>query len=289
LTNTTASNFTDSTSFVLNYTTTPNFTLPAWDGAPGSLGVSVDKAYTRSVFYIGTDNLLYQVANIGYAWRLYSRPNTTYWPKADDPKAPLGVASNFAGSQLRVYYMSGGRMIQATGDGGVWTAATVLSNKNTTASSPSSTSSPSSSASSSATSSSGADAAASGLSTGAKAGIGIGVSLAALGIAGMIGALFFLRRRQRRRDAAATTAEASMNHTPVPPYSQVVNYSDYAHGGGEVNQGAGGYSGQATGWGYNRVEKSAGELDSADAQLHEMPQNQVAQEMMGEGHYREAP
>lgn len=259
------------------------------------MGLSVDKAYTRSIFYIGTDSELYQVANVDSQWRLYSRQNSTLWPKADAAKGQLAVASDVQSSKLRVYYESGGEVMELNGDRNKWTAAAVLPNKNSTATTKSS---PSSSASSSANASSSA-AGGGGLSTGAKVGVGVGVSVGVLAIGGMLGALFFLRRRQRRRDAAAASTVggggSSVAQTSATGYSTAAGYSDYSSQSAGYQQQHNGYDHtayqQQGGWGgYKPVEKaSPGELDTSATAVHEMPQNQYHHEMMGEGHYKEAP
>lgn len=302
--------------FALNTTVTPNFTLPAWDGSPGALGVAVNKNNTRSVFYIGTDRALYQTANINWEWRLYTRLNETYWPAADNPKAPLAVASNYGSSGLRVYYVVGGKVVEVSGDNGVWTPATALPSFNKSASV--GTISPSASASivPSASASSTADADAGGLSTGAKAGVGVGVSLGVLGIAGMIAAVLILRRRQRRRDAAEKESRAAMAHqhhhdtnsyTPKPGSG---SYRDYPNGGSAyagsehpnsgypTSRGTGtndtmSQSGYEGGQGYwstkSPVTVYPGELETPVA-VHELPENRrPVHELVGEGHYREAP
>ncbi|KAK9420876.1 hypothetical protein SUNI508_00967 [Seiridium unicorne] len=291
-------NSTNATSISLNTTTTLNFTLPAWDGSPSSLGVTIDKANTRSIFYIGTDSELHQVANVGYQWREYARQNSSLWPTADNAKGQLAVTSNFQGSQLRVYYQSGGEIMELNGDNNEWTSAAVLPNKNSTTT----TTTPSSSASTGA--STAADSA--GLSTGAKVGVGVGVSLGVVAVGGMLGALFLLRRRQQRRDAAHegvssvggstfVGGNSSVARTPMTGYSTVGGYSDYqAQNAGYQHQYGGyeqqGYN-QPGGWAaYPPVEKqNPGELDTGAPVVHEMPPNHYHHEMMGEGHYREAP
>jgi hypothetical protein len=285
--------------FALDSRITPNFTLPAWDGNPGAIGAAVDRNNTRSAFYIGTDNQLYQVASFGSAWRLYSRPNATYWPKADDPKAPLAVACDYSKSILRIYYQSGGQIIEANGDRSEWTPAVPLPNYNI-----------STPAGAGSTATASPDSG--GLSTGAKVGVGVGVTLGVLAIAGIMGAIFFLRRRQRRRKdeeekaaaASAATAAAAAAQQPPPGYAPA--YHDY---GSQYMQGSStGYSdGQYSQWsqqqqqqqGYYDVngtwtplstqQKYPGELESAGV-AHEMEESRKnLHEMIGEGHYREVP
>ncbi|KAL6857320.1 hypothetical protein J3F83DRAFT_751227 [Trichoderma novae-zelandiae] len=177
------------------------FTLPAWNGKPGGLGVAVDKNFTRSLYWIGTDKKLHEAANINFQWQLMPNQSTQAWPLADDANAELAVTYNFDTSEAWVYYVSNSTLIQAyRGSDGNWIKAAVV---------PTSTSIPGSGGSSpDSGSDSGDDDDGSpnpGLSTGAKAGIGIGVSVGAIGV-GLLGLFFFLRRRRQR--AAAVAAEA---------------------------------------------------------------------------------
>jgi hypothetical protein len=273
-----------------------NFSMPAWDAAPGALGVAVDKANTRSLFYIGTDAALHQVANINYAWQVFASQNTTAWPAADAAKAPLAVACNPQTSALRVYYTSGGQVVEANGDGSSWVAAAVLPSANKSSASPAATSSASSSAASS------SSATGDGLSAGAKAGLGVGVGLGVVALGAIAGAIFVLRKRQREQDAAQAAAAAgstmggstmigSEGATPSNTYAGTWAEYPSPQSGHYPQQGYGpGYDAQQAAWGYayKPMEKPPGELDSTPA-VHEMPENRVHHEMMGEGHYREAP
>ncbi|KAK8061278.1 hypothetical protein PG994_007644 [Apiospora phragmitis] len=130
LNSTSATNATNATSFQLNTKTTPNYTLPAWDGQPSTMGLHIDSKFMRSVFYIGTDNELYQVSDAKDNWALLARQDAKTWPKADSPKAPLAVASNYGNNELRLYYVSGGQVVEVNGDGRKWQAAKVLPNYN---------------------------------------------------------------------------------------------------------------------------------------------------------------
>lgn len=298
-------NATSASAISLNETTTSNFTLPAWDGSPSSLAISVDKSNKRSIFYIGTDSELYQAANAGSEWQLSSRQNSTLWPKADNAKGELAVASNSQGRQLRVYYESGGEIMELNGDNNRWTAAAVLPNDNSTATT---TSSSSGSASSGADASASAAAGSDGLSTGAKIGVGVGVSMGVVAVGGMLGALFFLRKRQQRRDAAAAGGVSTVGGSTVlgggssvaqipstTGYSAADGYSAYGPQSAGYQHSYGGYEQTGHelqgGWdGYKPVERTIpGELAGGAPAVHEMPPNHYHHEMMGEGHYREAP
>ncbi|KAI1408216.1 hypothetical protein F5Y13DRAFT_172875 [Hypoxylon sp. FL1857] len=181
----------------------PPFSLPAWDGNVSALAMGIDSAYTRSVFYIGTDRKLYQVGNKNYQWSVFSRPSAgdNAWPLADTPGAPIGIANDFSTNIMRLYYMSGGRMIEANGDGGIWQTATVLASSN--ASQPTSSPTPST------TDAPPSEQGGGGLSDGAKVGISVGVTLGVIALAGMGFAFWFLRWRQRKLDEAAAEAAAA--------------------------------------------------------------------------------
>lgn len=270
-------------------TTHALFDMPAWDGRPRAIGLAVDKVLTRSLFYIGTDAELHQVANINYTWQAYPQENATAWPPADGPKAPLAVTCYDLVSKLRVYYTSGGRVVELNGDNGRWTDAVALPSANSTSSFPTATPSAST------------DAADDGLSSAAKAGVGVGVGLGVIALGGIIIAIILLCRRQKRQEAAAaaaggstvggSTMVGSAGATPSQTYSQTGTWSDYQSPNSAYGypQG-GGYDAHAAAWGYHKPEevRPPGELDST-AIIHEMPEHNGTHEMMGEGHYKEAP
>ncbi|KAI6089708.1 hypothetical protein F4821DRAFT_51614 [Hypoxylon rubiginosum] len=199
LTGNKSTNATEASDLQLN-TTSAAFTLPAWDGNASALAVGIDKQYTRSVFYIGTDKQVYQMSNINYAWEAVDRPAGNAWPNADVGGDNIGIVNDFNNNIMRLYYTSGGRMVEANGDNGNWQAATVLatSNSSQVADNPAANS----------TSTPAADGGQSGLSDGAKAGISVGVTVGVIAVGGMLFAFWFLRRRQRKLDAAAAAAAA---------------------------------------------------------------------------------
>lgn len=164
-----------------------------------ALGVAIDHAFTRSVFWLGSDRALHQASNVNFAWRLVANQSRAQWPLADEPNADFALASDYASSKVRVYYYVSDRITEVTFDGdGSWKTAAALAVKNTTAQ-------PTASASASASASAGSGGGgSSGLSTGAKAGIGVGVSLAVIAAAGVLGACLVLRRRMRNAHPEAT-------------------------------------------------------------------------------------
>lgn len=220
--------------------------------------MGIDRKYTRSVFYIGTDKKLHQVGNINYTWSAFPDPTgANAWPEADTAGGALGIASDFGTSSMRLYYMSGGRMVEVNGDGGKWRGATVLASTNT---SQPTTSAPAPDATGTNPPSSG-DQNQGGLSDGAKAGISVGVTLGVIAIAGMAFALWFLRRRQRKLDETdAAAASASSEQQYMSPSSAFTAPATmYSAGGGpptvSSRDGHSGYTPLQSGYGH---QQSAG-------------------------------
>lgn len=199
LTGNKSTNATDATDLQLN-TTSAGFTLPSWDGNASALVMGIDKAYTRSVFYVGTDKKVYQAGNINYTWSAFGRPAGNAWPDADAAGANIGVVTDSNTNVMRLYYVSGGRVVEANGDGGNWQPATVLATFNQSQV----VDTPTANATGDATPPAGGNQG--GLSDGAKAGISVGVTLGVLAVGGMFFAFWFLRRRQQKLDAAAAAS-----------------------------------------------------------------------------------
>lgn len=316
--------------------TTSEFSLPAWDGNASAVALGIDSDYTRSVFYIGTDKKLYQIGNKNYTWSVFDRPGDNMWPEADVASGPIGIASDFSTNIMRLYYMSGGRMIEVDGDNGNWQTATVLASVNQTQV----TDTPSSTPTGNSPSAQGNG----GLSDGAKAGISVGVTLGVIAVGGMLFAFLFLRRRQKKlddADAAAAAAAAGSDQQHMSPNSGYTAPTTAFSQAGPQGGNHDGYPPQQTGYtplqteyaqqagypqpmAYNAV--SADGQYAQPAPVHPYPQQQVfsqdggwtyatpttAQnpqqpyyyqnqypqemadqrrpvEMMGEGHYKEAP
>lgn len=192
-TNTTGASVTDETSsrdIRLDESRNVTWSLPAWDGTPGNLGVTFDSAGTRSIFYIGTDRMLHMITQTASGWRRASGQDTSAWPLADRPSAPFAITSDFGQNKIWIYYVSGGEMTQVHASGNdTWEPAIKLPQVPP----PPEQASPSSQ----------------GLSTGAKAGIGVGAAVGGLAIIAAISYLFLVRRRRsarRKRDAEAEAA-----------------------------------------------------------------------------------
>ncbi|KAH9895508.1 hypothetical protein F4778DRAFT_783865 [Xylariomycetidae sp. FL2044] len=331
-----------------------DFSLTSWDGNASTLGIGIDSSYTRYIFYIGTDKKIYQLHNDNSTWVPTDRPSDEAWPDADVAGGNFGIASDFTSSTMRLYYMSGGQMIEANGDNGNWQAATVLATTNDTQAA-TSTSSGVPAATSSPSDSDGGG----GLSNGAKAGISAGVTLGVIAVVGMLSAFIFLRRRQKQYDAdvaagvipgpgtggdgndmymspstvhtypatsshmgsptdlAMATAGTGYDGTlytpaqgvpPVPGYPTHnmgypqqqqqqqgtagyvdPNYAQY----GAYHQGQPPYA-QGGGWAHATAGQQQQDMygyPNQQQQQHpqEMPSQTKPVEMMGEGHYKEAP
>ncbi|KAH7037105.1 uncharacterized protein B0I36DRAFT_358852 [Microdochium trichocladiopsis] len=293
--NTIITNSTNPNSIHLNATFVPTYSLPAWDGKPKSMGMAEDSSWTRSVFYVGTDKQLHQIGNLDYKWLVFDRPsNNASWPQSDD--GYLAVANDFNSDSLRVYYMSNGKLIEANGDSGKWQSALVLPSYNATAPAPTNTptNNPGSEAGTGENSSE--------LSTGAKAGIGVGVTLAVLAIVGIVVAVILLKRRQKRQqeaDAAAAAAGSTVGGSTA--YSGAATEPKYqdspstAYGvPGELHSEhtgttAGGSGGDGGYYYYNNNQPPPQHQQYNSNQMYELPDQSRRAEMIGEGHYKEAP
>ncbi len=226
------------------------------------MGFTTDSKFTRNIFYIGSDRLLYQTASINTSssWYMVNRPAADMWPSADEPNAKLTVASvanakltvasAASSDDVHIYYRVNGSLIEAIYDGakGLWQTATSVPSFNSTPP---------------AVPAEGRG----GLSGGTEAGIAVGVIVFVLLVA--VGALFARRRRRARREAraaaAAAAAEAAshlkMTGTPysspstvAPPYS---------------------------------LPSPVEELDSRVRPVFEMADQLYSHEMPGEGHVEE--
>ncbi|KAK3298546.1 uncharacterized protein B0H64DRAFT_77961 [Chaetomium fimeti] len=195
----------------LNETAETTFLLPAWDGRTKSIGVSIDNAYTRFLWYIGNDRNLYTVANQNYTWGQRANQSSAYWPQADEPNAELAVAYDLKSSMVRLFYTVKGQISEIKYEDKTWKAWSSLE-----APPPQATQSTTPSATNSAVASD------TGLSTGAKAGIGVGVSLGVIALGVIIAVVVLARRRKQQAfqhpedvDEGSTTVGPE---TPAPSY-----------------------------------------------------------------------
>lgn len=196
-----------------------NLTLSAWDGKTRSIGVSIDSAFTRYVWYIGNDSSLHQVGNQNFTWTQRTNQSDAFWPQADKPNGDLAVAYDFTSSVVRLYYIVKGQLSELKYEDKMWKAWSALA-----APPPQATQSAGPSPSSSA-----AASAESGLSTGAKAGIGVGVSLGAIAVSAIIAVLVLARRRKKQQASEAPpSASAEEGSTTLGPETPLPSYGSPA-------------------------------------------------------------
>ncbi|GJC82951.1 hypothetical protein ColLi_05789 [Colletotrichum liriopes] len=265
---------TNASDILLDSSLEPNFTLPAYASNVTGLGAIVDRAYVRSILYLGTDAKLHQVSNIDWQWKLMPDQASSLWPVADATTGPFATTSNFDTSEAWVWYRSNGSLVQLYhGSDGLWTPAATVPSFNATKSletEPNENATPTASPTGT-----GKPVV---LSSGAKAGIGIGVSLGVVALAG-VGLLLFKRRRRQQQAAAEAArlkeADAMAQMTPFG------------------NGGVGPYTGFGNlTWGSDSpTEKHGSELVEADAVGTTAPQELMGTseryELVGEGHWRE--
>lgn len=203
----------------IDETAKANFSLNAWDGNTKALGITIDSAYTRSIWYIGNDSSLHQVANQHYVWSQRASQSSAFWPKADDANGDLATAYNFGTSDVRLYYTVNGRMNEIKFENGNWVAYSALQAPPPQAT-PSSVPTPTPSTLSTEADSDG------GLSTGAKAGIGVGVSLGAIALGAIIAVVVLAQRKKRRGFEAPP--EADEGSTTLGPDTPALSYGSPA-------------------------------------------------------------
>ncbi|KAK7751101.1 hypothetical protein SLS62_006930 [Diatrype stigma] len=292
-TNTT--NTTDASAFALNSTSSPSWSLPAWDGSrTAALAMAEDKQYMRSAFYIGTDARLHQIANVNWQWEAFAAPDDedAVWPAAASRQ--LAAACDFESSQTRIYYVpsgSGGQqLVEVASNSGIWADAKALPSYNDTA----------------ATGDGDADGAAGSatsgaMSAGAKAGIGVGVSLGIFGVGGSLAAFLLMRRNQRRKDAEREKESAvelqSSEHGASPAYSHsqpaLADAAAAYYPGGYPQQYGGGEGvwplQQQQGGGPEQwsAKPPATPVEMENTPVYELDARHTPLEMLGEGHYRE--
>lgn len=201
-------NLSNLTSFPYDNSVTPSFRLQEWAGNPKALGIAIDTLLTRHIFYIGSDRSPHSVAafvtgTTESEWRAQPNQAEEFWPLADEANSDFAIASNIGKSIIRLYYFSGGRLIEARYRNGNWDPASPLQVANTTVNATVEESGPSS-----------------GLSTGAQAGIGVGVSVGVLLIAAAVAGLWILRRRKKGGADEETAGSATAATEPTGSGSQ---------------------------------------------------------------------
>lgn len=203
------------TSVSLNQTALTNFTMPAWDGKPGALGLTIDSAFTRFMWYIGTDKALHQIQSKSFVWSAKDPQTSDLWPLADSANAELAIAADQRSSMVRLYYFVNGRLTEVKYENNSWRPFKALAEpKPITTDTPA----PVPTSSGAAPTDAATAAAKTGLSTGAKAGIAVGVILGVVGLVA-VGIILFLARRKKRAAAAEPPAAVlGPAEVAAPPY-----------------------------------------------------------------------
>ncbi|KAL8295627.1 hypothetical protein RB597_009263 [Gaeumannomyces tritici] len=306
-------NLTNTTNIQTDAQSATNFSLPAWTGNPKSLEVAIDKAITRSIFYIGSDRALHQVGNINWVWRLMNTNlSTSLWPLADEPNAEFALASHQPTSVIRIYYMVNKVLTEIKLDtDGLWKPAAALPVVSANGSRP--PTDPNSSP---------ADPGQSGvpdqhdggsgqLSLGAKAGIGVGVAVGVLAIMGVVLVICIMKRKKRAQAEAEAEAKAQAEDEERQKTALAAQHQQhqqqyyYGHGGSPPPQPAtpfsdgtgsmwGGYDKKSMGGGAGSPPPpmppqelhsvaSAHELADSRYTTHELPDQRPTLEMDGHG------
>jgi hypothetical protein len=182
-------NNTDLTKISMSYNA-PQYTLPGWSATLKALGMATDRSTTRSLFYIGDDNVVHEVIAVQNNWQLAPNRSESTWPLADNPSSGLAVAYNQGKGMTWMYYWSNQTIVQAhKNESNEWEDAKALPQvflKNETDSSDEDKPAKEDNTTTKLT----------GFSTGAKAGISAGVAFGALAVGTLI--WFFIKRRYKQ-------------------------------------------------------------------------------------------
>ncbi|KAI0018829.1 hypothetical protein F4780DRAFT_494549 [Xylariomycetidae sp. FL0641] len=307
----------------------PAYELPSWSGSPSAIAAGIDNSLTRYAFYIGTDKKLYQIYNGKEGWLKSTRGTSSQWPDADTAGGYLGISSDYTTQEIRLYYMSGGKLVEVASNDGQWADASTLASVNATQAGNGGGST--SGGGSSGDGNSDSDGDGGGLSSGAKAGISAGVTIGVVGLVAMLAVFWFLRRRQRKHDngapteAKGTELEGSNGGQYMKTPQQEPAYAGQGQYGAPMHMGAGypqagsppavspystemdasGQPQQGYPFPYAYQGADAGQYQhqhqqqqpqqyqdfahAAPSHPQELPAHHNAVEMMGEGHYKEVP
>ncbi|KAF4454441.1 hypothetical protein F53441_3068 [Fusarium austroafricanum] len=188
-----------------------DFSLPAWNSSLQAIGSAVDRSRNRSVFYIGNDRKLYEVAAQKDEWELAPNRSRSQWPLADYPSSDLAVVSQQSEGKAWIYYWANKTIVQAYKNyDGEWEDAQALPRKNAT-------NKADDKKSKDVSQNEDESGHSEGLGTGAKAGIGVGVGAGALLLLGVAAWLWMRRRKDRARknEASDGTEVAEVGGTPL--------------------------------------------------------------------------
>ncbi|KAI0834637.1 hypothetical protein F5Y06DRAFT_300491 [Hypoxylon sp. FL0890] len=209
-------NDTNPTDFKLDTNATVDWSLEAWDGGAGGIGLTMDDDSTRNIYYIGNDSMLHCLTEMpDGTWQKSPRQDERTWPPADVPNAQFATASDFRGNEVFIYYVSNGQIAQLHQSAKYkWDAANPLPKYNNTVVGESDSDK--------------------GLSVGTKAGIGVGVSVGCLALI-LLAAYASIRRKRRRGDEKQNESQvepvtSAENKSPPP---QLIYYEmpaqEYSH------------------------------------------------------------
>ncbi|KAI1390836.1 uncharacterized protein F4822DRAFT_426683 [Hypoxylon trugodes] len=199
-------NDTDAAYFELDTNVDPGWSLEAWDGNVGGLGLAVNDS-THSIFYIDNDSFLHCIMEVNGTWKMTQRQNESTWPRADAANARFATAYIPARNEVLIYYLSGGNLthIHRTSEEEWKTAVPLLRYNDTVVEAPITST---------------------GLSTGGKAGIGVGVSITGIGLL-LIMAFLIARYHRKQRveeiqdEKKATTADTNIPLSRPPVYYEM--------------------------------------------------------------------
>lgn len=195
-------NNTSPASFHLDPNATVDWSLDAWDGNAGGIGLTFDDNSTRSIYYIGNDSFLHCLTEVGGGgWRKSPRQDEKAWPRADVPNSQFATTYDFHRNEVFIYYVSGGHIYQIHRSAKyTWDPATPLARYNSTV-----LEEPESNK---------------GLPAGTKAGIGVGASVGGLVLLLLTIYVVIWRRRNRKDKQVESEARppvpATENKSPPP-------------------------------------------------------------------------
>jgi hypothetical protein len=172
-----------------------DFSLPGWNASIKAIGMATDRSKTRSLFYIGDDNVLREAIAIQNTWQMAPNRSESIWPLADDPSADLAVTYQQSRGMTWMYYWSNGTIIQAHKNiTNEWEDAIVLPQtvpKSETESDDKDSTDKKDDTTTEST----------GLTTGAKAGVGVGVAAGVIALGALV--WFFMKRRRNKHAPVA--------------------------------------------------------------------------------------
>ncbi|RYP45677.1 hypothetical protein DL768_008021 [Monosporascus sp. mg162] len=196
-------NETDSENWTLvrNETAAEDWSLDAFDSSAANINLAFTSRGTLSAFYIGSDRALHQIRQEDDSWQMGEAQGQEHWPLADAENSKFGIAHDFTGDRIWMYYMSDGRMTQIhQSSNGVWEPAVALMRSNDTAGTGDSGVSTAGDSATSTGAESGEDSQENtGVSQAGKIGIGVGISAGIL-VLGAIGLFSWHYRKRAARN-----------------------------------------------------------------------------------------